>query len=72
MGPMASLLRSIAMPVTQPSCPAFVGAKADRLAVTSAWKGKDEKQRKLDPQAGMTFLLDIPVNGRFEPRVLIA
>ena len=46
--------------------------KADRLAVTSAWKGKDDKQRKLDPQAGMTFLLDIPVNGRFEPRVLIA
>lgn len=71
-GPDGKLVRSVAMPVTQPSCPAFVGAKADRLAVTSAWKGKDEKQRKLDPQAGMTFLLDIPVNGRFEPRVLIA
>ena len=51
---------------------AFIGQKADRLAVTSAWKGKDEKQRAVDPQAGMTFLLDIPVNGRFEPRVLIA
>ncbi|WP_425374543.1 SMP-30/gluconolactonase/LRE family protein [Mesorhizobium waimense] len=71
-GPDGTLLREVAMPVTQPSCPAFVGAKADRLAVTSAWKGKDDKQRKLDPQAGMTFLIDIPVNGRFEPRVLIA
>ncbi|BCG91823.1 gluconolaconase [Mesorhizobium sp. 131-2-1] len=70
--PDGTLLREIPMPVTQPSCPAFVGAKADRLAVTSAWKGKDDKQRKLDPQAGMTFLLDIPVSGRFEPRVLIA
>ncbi|RWE31157.1 MAG: SMP-30/gluconolactonase/LRE family protein [Mesorhizobium sp.] len=70
--PDGTLLREIAMPVTQPSCPAFVGAKADRLAVTSAWKGKDEKQRQLDPQAGMTFVLDIKVNGRFEPRVLIA
>ncbi|TIU49231.1 MAG: SMP-30/gluconolactonase/LRE family protein [Mesorhizobium sp.] len=70
--PDGTLLRQIAMPVTQPSCPAFVGAKADRLAVTSAWKGKDEKQRQLDPQAGMTFVLDIKVNGRFEPRVLIA
>ncbi|RWM27098.1 SMP-30/gluconolactonase/LRE family protein [Mesorhizobium sp.] len=70
--PDGTLLREIAMPVTQPSCPAFVGQKADRLAVTSAWKGKDEKQRALDPQAGMTFLLDIPVRGRFEPRVLIA
>lgn len=70
--PDGTLLRSVAMPVTQPSCPAFVGKNADRLAVTSAWKGKDEKQRQLDPQAGMTFLLDIKVNGRFEPRVLIA
>ncbi|QKD00771.1 SMP-30/gluconolactonase/LRE family protein [Mesorhizobium loti] len=70
--PDGTLLREISMPVTQASCPAFVGAKADRLAVTSAWKGKDDKQRKLDPQAGMTFLIDIPVNGRFEPRVLIA
>ncbi|MFD2054006.1 SMP-30/gluconolactonase/LRE family protein [Mesorhizobium calcicola] len=70
--PDGTLLREIAMPATQASCPAFVGAKADRLAVTSAWKGKDDKQRKLDPQAGMTFLIDTPVNGRFEPRVLIA
>ncbi|OBQ94696.1 SMP-30/gluconolactonase/LRE family protein [Mesorhizobium sp. AA23] len=70
--PDGMLLREIPMPVTQPSCPAFVGPNADRLAVTSAWKGKDDKQRKLDPQAGMTFLLDIPVRGCFEPRVLIA
>ncbi|AZO20721.1 SMP-30/gluconolactonase/LRE family protein [Mesorhizobium sp. M1E.F.Ca.ET.045.02.1.1] len=70
--PDGALLREIPMPVTQPSCSAFVGQKADRIAVTSAWKGKDEKQRALDPQAGMTFLLDIPVRGRFEPRVLIA
>jgi sugar lactone lactonase YvrE len=70
--PDGTLLREVAMPMTQPSCPAFVGKQADRLAVTSAWSGKDEKQRQLDPQAGMTFLIDIPVNGRFEPRVLIA
>jgi len=70
--PDGTLLREIAVPAGQSSCPAFVGAKADRLAVTSAWNVNDDKQRKLDPQAGMTFLLDIPVNGRFEPRVLIA
>ncbi|MBZ9918687.1 MULTISPECIES: SMP-30/gluconolactonase/LRE family protein [unclassified Mesorhizobium] len=70
--PDGKLVRTIAMPVTQPSCPAFVGKNASRLAVTSAWHGKDDKQRHLDPQAGMTFLLDIEVNGRFEPRVLIA
>jgi sugar lactone lactonase YvrE len=69
--PNGRVVREIAMPVTQPSCPAFIGRNADRIAVTSAWSGKDEQQRRLDPQAGMTFLLDIPVNGRFEPRVLI-
>jgi sugar lactone lactonase YvrE len=71
-GPDGKLVRTVAMPVTQPSCPAFVGKNADRLAVTSAWSGKSEKQRLQDLQGGMTFLLDIPVNGRFEPRVLIA
>lgn len=71
-GPDGKLVRTVAMPVTQPSCPAFVGRNADRLAVTSAWSGKNEKQRLLDLQGGMTFLIDIPVNGRLEPRVLIA
>ena len=71
-GPDGKLVRTVEMPVTQPSCPAFVGKAADRLAVTSAWSGKDRKQRAEDPQAGKTFLLDIPVNGLFEPRVLIA
>ena len=71
-GPDGKLVRTVEMPVTQPSCPAFVGKAADRLAVTSAWSGKDKKQRAEDPQAGKTFLLDIPVKGLFEPRVLIA
>jgi sugar lactone lactonase YvrE len=69
--PDGRLLRSIAMPVGQPTCPAFVGKNADRLAVTSAWAGLDETQRAAQPDAGKTFLLDLPVRGRFEPRVLI-
>ncbi|CAM5450905.1 L-arabinolactonase [Mycolicibacterium aubagnense] len=69
--PDGKLVRSIPMPVTQPSCPAFVGASADRLAVTSAWADQDEAQRAADPDAGKTFVIDFPVRGRFEPRVLI-
>jgi sugar lactone lactonase YvrE len=69
--PDGRLLRSIAMPVGQPTCPAFVGKNADRLAVTSAWAGLDETQRAAQPDAGKTFLVDLPVRGRFEPRVLI-
>lgn len=64
-------IRTVPLPTSQPTCPAFVGANADRLAVTSAWEHMDEAARKADPQAGMTFLLDLPVKGRFEPRVLI-
>ena len=66
--PDGRLVRSIRVPVKQPSCPAFIGPKADRLTVTSAREGL---AAGTDPEAGKTFLLDIAVNGRFEPRVLI-
>ncbi|MBN9242498.1 MAG: SMP-30/gluconolactonase/LRE family protein [Mesorhizobium sp.] len=69
--PDGKLTRSIAMPARQPSCPAFYGPKADRLAVTSAWADMDAGRRAADPQAGKTFLIDLPVRGRFESRVLI-
>jgi sugar lactone lactonase YvrE len=69
--PDGRLSRSVRVPAVQASCPAFFGPDADRLAVTSAWAGMDEKQRAADPHAGKTFLIDLPVNGRFEPRVLI-
>jgi sugar lactone lactonase len=69
--PDGKRIRSIAIPAKQSSCPAFVGAKADRIAVTSAWQGMDEAARKRDPHAGKTFLVDLPVNGKHEPRVLI-
>lgn len=69
--PDGLLLRSLDIPARQASCPAFFGARADRIAVTSAWQGYDDSARKADPEAGKTFLLDIPVKGRFEPHALI-
>lgn len=69
--PDGRLLESIAIPAGQASCPAFVGAAGDRIAVTSAWTGLDEAARKADPLAGRTFLVDRPVLGRPEPAVLI-
>lgn len=69
--PDGKLVRTLPVPALQASCPAFVGAAADRLAVTSAWEGFDAAGRHADPHAGKTFLLDLPVNGRHEPRVLI-
>lgn len=69
--PDGVLLRTIAVPASQSTCPAFVGPEAGRIAVTSAYKGLSEAQRLADPEAGKTFLLDVEVKGRFEPRVLL-
>ncbi|ASY61887.1 1,4-lactonase [Sinorhizobium sojae CCBAU 05684] len=60
-----------AAPATQPSCPAFIGANADRLLVTSAWQDMDDAARAADPDAGKTFELGIAVRGRFEPDFLL-
>lgn len=69
--PDGKRIRSIPVPARQSSCPAFVGPDASRMAVTSAWKGMDRAMRAADPDGGKTFLLDIAVRGRFEPRVAI-
>lgn len=69
--PQGERLRTIPLPARQASCPAFVGPGADRIAVTSAYEGMDDIARKVDPEAGKTFLVDLAVKGRFEPRVLI-
>ena len=55
------------VPASQSSCPAFIGEKADRLLVTSAWAGMDAAARLADPHAGQTFELGVAVKGRFEP-----
>jgi sugar lactone lactonase YvrE len=56
------------VPVSQPSCPAFIGEKADRLLVTSAWQGMEADGHLADPHAGQTFDLGLQVKGRFEPK----
>lgn len=69
--PDGTLLRTVAVPALQSSCPVFVGKNAQHLASTSAWKGMDDAARQADPLGGRTFLLDVAVKGRFEPKVAI-
>jgi sugar lactone lactonase YvrE len=69
--PDGKLVRSVPLPVSQPSCPAFVGKHADRLAVTSAWIDLSDEARHAQPDAGRAFLVDLPVKGRLEPDVQI-
>jgi sugar lactone lactonase YvrE len=65
--PDGTKIARYAVPATQSSCPAFIGAKADRLLVTSAWQDMDAEARAADPNAGQTFELGLSVKGRFEP-----
>ena len=64
-------LRSVATPALQTSCPAFVGLDYTRLLVTSAYEHMDAAARAADPEHGRTFILDLGVKGRPEPRVLL-
>lgn len=67
--PAGELLRSVAVPARQASCPVFVGPAFDKVLVTTAWQHMDEEARAADPHHGRTFLLDIGAHGRAEPRV---
>src|SRR5690606_3164149 len=69
--PDGRMVRAVPVPAQPVPCPARHRQDADRLAVTSAWSGMDAARRAADPQAGKTFLIDLPVRGRFEPCVLI-
>ncbi len=69
--PDGTRLRTIPVPALKTTCPAFIGRNTDRIAVTSAWEGLDQAARPSHPEAGKTFLLDIAVKGRVEPRVLL-
>jgi sugar lactone lactonase YvrE len=70
--PSGELVRSIAIPASLATCPAFVGPKSDRLIVTSAWEILSAEQRAREPHAGKTFFLDVEVKGWPAPRILLA
>lgn len=71
ISPEGELLREIDLPAKQTTCPAFIGAEFNRIAVTSASEGYGEARRDADPDCGKTFLIDLPVSGRAEPEVLL-
>ncbi|MEM5472011.1 SMP-30/gluconolactonase/LRE family protein [Hoeflea sp. AS60] len=60
-------IATLKVPASLSTCPAFVGADAGQLMVTSAQQGLSAEELAADPDAGSTFLLNHPVKGRFEP-----
>jgi sugar lactone lactonase YvrE len=62
-------IRSIEMPVHQPSCPAFVSEDTANLIVTTAYQEMTDKIRQSDPDAGKVFLVELTGKGRLDPPV---
>ncbi len=69
LSPSGNISVKIPLPVRQPTCPCFIGPDLDRLLVTSAWQGNTEAAKKGD--AGKTLIVDVPVKGKAEPRVVL-
>lgn len=65
--PGGHLIATYEVPAAQSSCPAFVGPRLDRLAVTTAWEGQDEAARAADPGAGYCYIIDGAFKGKAEP-----
>ena len=60
--------RTLALPVSRPTCPAFGGPGLTRLFVTTARTGLDQGTLKAEPGAGGIFAMDVDVAGVPEPR----
>jgi len=61
--PEGDMLRTVEVPVEQPSSCAFGGPGLDRLYVTSATKGLDQTALAMQPNAGGLFMLIPGVRG---------
>ena len=61
--PAGECLAMIDMPVSRPTSCAFGGINLDRLYITSARIGLDERQLAKEPQAGGLFLVTAKVKG---------
>lgn len=69
--PQGAHLRRIALPASQSTCPAFAGPDAGALVVTSASHGLDAETHAQEAHPGRTFLVELDVRGRHEPRVVL-
>jgi sugar lactone lactonase YvrE len=66
-GPDGALVRSIAVPARQPTCPCFVGPDASRMIVSTARQGMSAEARAADPGGGLTYALPGVFDGVIDP-----
>lgn len=67
--PTGERVRVLSVPATQVTCPAFVGAKLDRLLVTTASENMSAAEMDADPEHGRTFVLEAGTRGLPDNRV---
>ena len=65
--PAGERVRSVTVPVRQPTCPTFAGRGLDHLLVTAAYEGMDAAERAADPEHGRTLLVALGTRGLLEP-----
>ena len=69
--PAGALQHEIALPVPQPSCPAFGGDALDHLHVTTATENLGPEALAAAPLSGQVFQVALPVAGQREHRVAL-
>lgn len=67
--PSGVQIGEISVPAANVTCPAFVGADARQMLVTTALYGLTEAERAENPGAGATFVTEVDIPGRFDPPV---
>lgn len=67
-GPDGAPRRVLPLPASQPTRPAFGGARLDTLYVTSAREGLPDATLTAEPHAGALFCAGVGVHGLREPR----
>lgn len=68
ISPEGRVLAEIPVPVTTPTCMAFIGDKMDLLFITTAIKAVDEEDLKKGHLAGDIFQIEMNTTGREENR----
>ena len=66
--PAGRVVRTIPLPMTQPTCCAFGGAKMGTLFVSSASQNMDAATMAAEPMAGALVAIEVGVRGLLEPR----
>jgi len=68
LAPDGRVDRTIQLPISHPTCPAFGGEQLDTLYVTSHSQRFTPEQQAAEPLAGALFAIDVGVRGLPEPR----